>query len=456
MSSTHHKLLDYLDEIPEVLYVSLITHRYRRADANNTSSHSHLQLRCAAVLKIRNFLVSAHALSQQDIVPWLGDALSSRLYQQLMGAALLSTTRNRPEVADALILSVLNNLNEGYIAETHNAFLVDDDYLQNEPPLRTADSMRSLNRRYMIQRNIGEGLSNGVESFMDVKLLLQAHALIKSSKPLQSVIQLLGRHRSEKISKADKTGLSLHVASGTDQYESLPDERSLSSVTGICYGDNLCRMLPSELVLLSHPCLKKLWHARRAESQLLNYHFKGVLSTHIPEFKDSCSIQDKKSSHSMKLNGPMILCVDTSASMQGKAEKIAKAIALEAMRVADTENRKCYLYCFSGEQQIAEYALNSNSGWQSVIDFLKLSFNGTTNISAVLQKISEKLACSHWSNADVLLVSDGRFSISPQVVNRYAALHKNVRILGAQVSNWRAEKFNVLCHQTFRLNNVLK
>ncbi len=466
MLLTHHKQLDYLDDIPEKLYVPLITHRYRRSDANNISSRSqqNLQQRCAAVLKIRNFLISAGELVQQDLTAWPGDELSSCLYQQLIRPELLRTTRNQPEVADEVILAILKDLNEAYTAQAQGTghagmglnLSLADVYLQNEPSLKISDSMHALNRRYMLQRNIGEGLSNGVASLMDVKRLLEAHELIKSSKQLQSVIQLLGRNLSKNINKTDKAGLSQYAVSGADQYESLPDEHSLSSVTGICYGDDLCRMLPSELVLLGHPRLKKLWHARRAESQLLNYHFRGVLSTHTPEFKDSGSVADKKSSYSMKLHGPMILCVDTSASMQGKAERIAKAIALEAMRVAGIENRRCYLYCFSDEHQIAEYELTLNNGWQSVIDFLKLSFNGATDISAVLHKVSEKLKCSDWLNADVLLVSDGRFSISAQVVEKYAARHKNVRILGAQVSNWRSEKFDALCHQTFRLSNVLK
>ncbi|HED33278.1 MAG TPA: hypothetical protein ENJ08_03550 [Gammaproteobacteria bacterium] len=466
MLLTHHKQLDYLDEIPDKLYIPLITHRYRRPDTEGLSNdiQQGLQCRCAAVLKIREFLVSERMLKQEDISGWLDEELSSRLYRQLMDSKLLHTTRHQPEVADELILGLLTALDEAYTAGAQSTgyggvdlnLLRADDHLKNELALKISDAMRSLNRRYMLRRTVGEGVSDGVESFMDVKRLLDAHERIKSSKQLQSVIQLLGRTRPENISKSQGEGLSQRVSSGTDQFESLPDEHSLSSVTGICYGDDLCRMLPSELVLLGHARLKKLWHARRAESQLLNYHFRGVLSMHTPEFKDCRSVPDEKSSYSAKLNGPMILCVDTSASMQGKAEKVAKAIALEAMRVAGAENRQCYLYCFSDAHQITEYELNQNNGWQSLIDFLKLSFNGATDISAVLQKVSEKLECSHWSSADVLLVSDGRFSISPQVVNMYGTLHKKVRILGAQVSNWRSEKFDALCHQTFRLNNVLK
>jgi uncharacterized protein with von Willebrand factor type A (vWA) domain len=46
--------------------------------------------------------------------------------------------------------------------------------------------------------------------------------------------------------------------------------------------------------------------------------------------------------------GPIILCLDTSGSMRGAREVVAKALALECMRGAHRQQRPCYLYAFSG------------------------------------------------------------------------------------------------------------
>jgi len=46
--------------------------------------------------------------------------------------------------------------------------------------------------------------------------------------------------------------------------------------------------------------------------------------------------------------GPIILCLDTSGSMRGAREVVAKALVLECMRGAHRQQRKCYLYAFSG------------------------------------------------------------------------------------------------------------
>jgi uncharacterized protein with von Willebrand factor type A (vWA) domain len=56
--------------------------------------------------------------------------------------------------------------------------------------------------------------------------------------------------------------------------------------------------------------------------------------------------------------GPIILCLDTSGSMRGAREVVAKALALECMRGAHRQQRQCYLYAFSGPDQVQELELS--------------------------------------------------------------------------------------------------
>ena len=46
--------------------------------------------------------------------------------------------------------------------------------------------------------------------------------------------------------------------------------------------------------------------------------------------------------------GPIILCLDTSGSMMGAREVVAKAVAVACIRAAVHQGRKCFLYAFSG------------------------------------------------------------------------------------------------------------
>ena len=50
--------------------------------------------------------------------------------------------------------------------------------------------------------------------------------------------------------------------------------------------------------------------------------------------------------------GPILLCVDTSGSMRGARETVAKALALECMRAAREQERDCYVFAFAGPQEV--------------------------------------------------------------------------------------------------------
>ena len=50
--------------------------------------------------------------------------------------------------------------------------------------------------------------------------------------------------------------------------------------------------------------------------------------------------------------GPILLCVDTSGSMRGAREIVAKALALECMRAAREQERGCYVFAFAGPREV--------------------------------------------------------------------------------------------------------
>ena len=52
--------------------------------------------------------------------------------------------------------------------------------------------------------------------------------------------------------------------------------------------------------------------------------------------------------------GPILLCVDTSGSMRGARETVAKALALECMRAAKAQERGCYVFAFAGPQEVGQ------------------------------------------------------------------------------------------------------
>ena len=222
---------------------------------------------------------------------------------------------------------------------------------------------------------------------------------------------------------------------------------------GIIRSDSLSNMLPAESLLLGHPRLKMLWHAKRAEQLLLGYQYSGL----TPDQTDQKPrYQSSQSATNLKLvegRGPIIICLDTSASMQGPPEDIAKALTLEAIRIARTEQRDCHIYCFGSSDETIEYTLSSNTESASeLIDFLRQSFAGGTNVCQPLIAALQKQQQKKWRNADILLLSDGRFPVQVDLFETINRMKKNqgLRIHGILLGNWRGRAMEVLSEPMFR------
>ncbi|MCW9048477.1 MAG: VWA domain-containing protein [Gammaproteobacteria bacterium] len=467
--------LNYLDSIPDAIYQRVITHQYRPSfDYSHLCS---LQQRVTGILDIKQQLLNADPVSMLSLQSWLDSNLAEILYTKLTDKKLLKNTFNNVSYTNDVLLYVLNVLdsieeafpqeasrslsNEQTAAEQkehtkqENVYSKDINQQLTEDDLQVINqSMDDINKSFALQRETGWDLSKGIEFKSDIKLLINTHRIIKKSTQLQSIIRLIGRQQTEYVEKHKKTGLNHKQSKNLNNTILDVDEHSINSVTGICYGDDIARMTSSELAILGNSKLKFLWHAKLSERQLTNYHFQGLLSSHVPEIQSSSYNHDRQDEEPSKLKGPMVLCVDTSASMKGRSESIAKAIALEAMRVAYLENRACYLFCFSGPDEVIQLELDFHAGWSSIIEFLQLSFNGGTDINNVLLQ-SLKVQDNHsWSKADIVLISDGRFSLDDLIISKLNNVTNGLRVYGIQLGKWRTDAFRGICHRVFDLSNV--
>ena len=130
--------------------------------------------------------------------------------------------------------------------------------------------------------------------------------------------------------------------------------------------------------------------------------------------------------------GPIILCLDTSGSMMGARETVAKAMALECMRQAKSQQRACYLYSFSGPGDCQELELKvTGQGVSKLLEFLAGSFHGGTDVDEPFIRALDRLGQEEWSNSDILLVTDGE--IRPPDVDVVAKLDTAKEEMGLKV-----------------------
>ena len=271
--------------------------------------------------------------------------------------------------------------------------------------------------------------------------VLRIRALIERLPELARILRALGRARPTDELLESSQALQAVVEQAEVQRSvarrvrvpDLPGE-----TRGVQRSGRIARMLPAEAMLLGHPRLRLVWHARRAERTLLAYedddHLQEDCLRPAPVLRP---IQRPAPERRLE-RGPMLVCVDTSGSMQGGAEAVAKAVVLEAVRCAHAQRRACRVYAFGGPDEVVEMELGVDAeGVGRLARFLGQGFGGGTDICGPLERAIARLDEAGWELADLLIASDGEFGATPALAARVGAARRErgLRVQGILIGD---------------------
>lgn len=247
-------------------------------------------------------------------------------------------------------------------------------------------------------KNIGRlwDLSEGYFETSGFEVLGTFAELLEKDESLQELAELLGKQsRSQSIfEKEMREKVALH-----SNWQ--PKRAYRGEINGLKYSNDISAALPSELSLMKNPALNKLFQLKFAQKQLLSYDYQIQEESSI-ESKEKEEVEIEKK----EKKGPVIICVDTSGSMNGTPENIAKTITFALSKIAIEEDRKCYVISFSTAIQTLDLSDFSGNPLGKLVQFLKMSFNGGTDAVPALNQALKMLSENEWKNADVLMISD--------------------------------------------------
>lgn len=134
---------------------------------------------------------------------------------------------------------------------------------------------------------------------------------------------------------ADANGKDrLTIASGVDMKM---EHSAGSDIEGITVGDDLNSLLPLELAQYSDEDMEGLFIYKYRTRRLQTFRYKSEMAK--PSRKLGFTHASRK--------GPMIVCLDTSASMYGTPERVASTLISLLEETAEDLERDCYLIDFS-------------------------------------------------------------------------------------------------------------
>lgn len=252
-------------------------------------------------------------------------------------------------------------------------------------------------------------------------------AILRKSSDIHKILEQVGRIELEYGSK--KLNLSPY---------------SKNEVHSITFSGEIHTLLPVEAVKLKNPLLKRKFYADMLEGKLLTYQLRG-------ENWNSDAAGKKR-------RGPVVALVDTSASMRGGPETLAKAVLLAVTKRMLKEGRDVKVILFSSKWQIFEIELTDKKRMgQEFLEFLKFTFGGGTDFNTALRAgLKAMKAEKAFEGADLLFLTDGVSELSEKPLIREwneIKAERKARIFSLIIGNYDAGGLEQVSDHTYIIRN---
>jgi len=201
-------------------------------------------------------------------------------------------------------------------------------------------------------------------------------------------------------------------------------------IIGVEQGNDLTRLLPSELVKAKHPGLKKEFYRGYLERGLLQYEMRA---------------EEKKK------KGPFIILEDQSGSMSGTPDQWAKALVMATWRICKKEKREVIWIPFDSSVG-KEYKFDSKMTLDKLMNFFRAFMGGGTDFQKPLDKAAE--ICETEEDCDIIIITDGDAPVDNTWLEEFKRKQEKngFTVLGVQVGGYNSNSLDMICDKQARVN----
>lgn len=204
----------------------------------------------------------------------------------------------------------------------------------------------------------------------------------------------------------------------------------VEEVVDVKLGNDIPHVLPSQLMYMRHPLLKRWFLRRYIQSALLQRERRGTTEAG---------------------RGPLVAVVDESYSMSGQRNVWSKALCMAIMAIARKEKRDAAIVSYSSTGNLEDWSFP----WREPMDPSKVVemaghfFGGGTDITSGLRRAKEIVQKDErFSRADIVLITDGEDywrEDSDDARMRDELRERAVRVHGIQVGGAPSEYLENAC-----------
>ncbi|MEM6764687.1 MAG: VWA domain-containing protein [Bacteroidota bacterium] len=278
-------------------------------------------------------------------------------------------------------------------------------------------------------------LSRSLWQDVSFDVLQRYHDLLQDEESIRKLAELLGNMREAEIITEEETFEKKIV-----RQEWIVDSMQKAEIVGVHESDDLNALTSGEVGLLADEATESVFLKKYADKGLLTFKFEDKQVVKSEHHFTEKNIRVRK-----KEKGPFIVCVDTSDSMSGMAEHIAKVLCFAIIKIAVQQHRQAYLINFSTGIQCIDLLQIGNS-LDEIAAFLQMSFHGGTDITLAFYEVFRQLDTDQYEDADVLIISDFiMYKLDEDLLNRvqYHQQNRNTQFYSLILSeNPNAEVVN--------------
>lgn len=181
-----------------------------------------------------------------------------------------------------------------------------------------------------------------------------------------------------------------------------------SDISGVTIGNDLNSLLPSELVMLADKRTENVFYRKYTQNRLQTF---ASASHSFSKGESKC--------------GPIFLCLDTSSSMSGKPEIMAKTLALAIAIVAQRKHRPLILFNYS--YTVSFFVLQSlRRQKKKLLKVLSTSYGGGNDenilfkfaLKGIYEQPQYEKTLRLFEGADFLVISDFAWGSLSQEVRK--------------------------------------